>query len=195
MTNIIFVIITALISGLLATVVTIWWQRKNAIYNSKMKVFETLMAYRYEISSEESVKALNSIEVIFYKNQNVRKAYQNFLDEADKNPDLHPNIEDKHLKLLEEISKVLNLKDIHWDEIKRYYYPKGLSEKIQDETVLRKLQIQSSINTIEQNKKQQNAPNDQFAQQAVLQMLPTLLQNPDSMKTLIELGEKFGDKK
>ena len=57
MSNIILVIVTALISGLLATVVTIWWQRKNAVYNSKMEIFKTLMSYRYDITAEESVKA------------------------------------------------------------------------------------------------------------------------------------------
>lgn len=62
MENIALVIITALISGLLATLVTIWWQRRAGIFASKMRIFETLMSYRYMISSEESVKALNSMQ-------------------------------------------------------------------------------------------------------------------------------------
>ena len=66
MENIALVIITALISGLLATLVTIWWQRRAGIFASKMRIFETLMSYRYMISSEESVKALNSNDIIFY---------------------------------------------------------------------------------------------------------------------------------
>lgn len=68
MENIALVIITALISGLLAALVTIWWQRRAEIFASKMRIFETLMSFRYMISSEESVKALNSIDIIFYKN-------------------------------------------------------------------------------------------------------------------------------
>ncbi len=158
MTNIILVIVTALISGLLATVVTIWWQRKNAVYNSKMEIFKILMSYRYNITAEESVKAMNSLNVIFYKSKDVRDAYKNFLDEANKKPDLQPKIEDKHLKLLEEIAKELKL-NIHWDEIKCYYYPQGLSDKIQDENILRKIQIQSAIDTIDRNQQQKNTPN------------------------------------
>ena len=42
MENIALVIITALISGLLATLVTIWWQRRAGIFASKMRIFETL---------------------------------------------------------------------------------------------------------------------------------------------------------
>lgn len=128
MENIALVIITALISGLLATLVTIWWQRRAGIFASKMRIFETLMSYRYMISSEESVKALNSIDIIFYKDKMVRQAYKDFLNEANKRPELNPNIEDKHLKLLEVMSKSLNLDEIHWDDIKHTYYPNGLSE-------------------------------------------------------------------
>lgn len=123
MENIALVIITALISGLLATLVTIWWQRRAGIFASKMRIFETLMSYRYMISSEESVKALNSIDIIFYKDKMVRQAYKDFLNEANKRPELNPNIEDKHLKLLEVMSKSLNLDEIHWDDIKHMLLP------------------------------------------------------------------------
>ena len=101
MQEIILVVVTALISGLLATLLTIWWQRRNNIYNRKMRIFETIMATRFMVSSEESVRALNSIDVVFYKDKDVRVAYQNFLNETDKKPPVPQSIEDKHLKLLE----------------------------------------------------------------------------------------------
>lgn len=82
MENIILVIVTALISGLLATVVTIWWQRRSELRRKKMDIFETLMAYRYMISHQESVNALNSVDVVFYKDKAVRKAYAAFLNET-----------------------------------------------------------------------------------------------------------------
>lgn len=114
MTNLLLVIVTSLISGLLATVLTIWWQYKSSTISQKMRVFETLMSYRYMISSEESVKALNSIDVVFYKDSEVRAAYKDFLNEADKKPEFNPNIADKHLKLLDTMTKALKLGDIHW---------------------------------------------------------------------------------
>ena len=196
MGNIILVITTALISGLLATLVTLWWQKRTAVYNSKMKIFETLMSYRYMIVAEESVHALNSIDVVFYKESSVRKAYADFLNEADKKPELDPNIADKHLKLLEEMAKSLKLKNIHWDDIKHSYYPNGLREKTQEETLLRKVQIQNAINANEAQKQQQNTPmQDQFNQQLMVQLLPELLKNPEGLKSLIEIGDKFGSKK
>lgn len=196
MGNIFLVTVTALISGLLATVLTIFWQKKEALYNRKMKIFETLMSYRYMIASEESVHALNSIDVIFYKDLNVRRAYSEFLKEAEKKPEMNPNIADKHLRLLEEIAKVLKLKDIRWDDIKHSYYPAGLSEKFQEENMLRKLQLQNAVNSTKINNTVQNTPSqEQFSQQLVIQLLPELIKNPEGLKTLLELGERFGDKK
>ena len=88
----------------------------------------------------------------------MRQAYSNFLDETAKRPEMNPNIADKHLKLLEEMAKALNLKNIHWDDIKQSYCPTGLSEKIREETMLRKMQLQSVVNSLENQKNQQNTP-------------------------------------
>jgi hypothetical protein len=196
MDNVIIVIVTALISGLFATLVTIWWQNKAAVRKSKMKIFETLMAYRYMIVAEPSVHALNSIDVVFYKDEDVRRAYADFLNETAKRPEMSPNIPDKHLKLLEEMAKALNLKNIHWDDIKQAYCPNGLSEKIREEELLRKMQLQTAANNIETQKRQQNTPTqEQSNQQLILQLLPAMIQNPEGVKTLMEFGERFGKKK
>ena len=195
MDNVILVVVTALISGLFATLITIWWQGKAAIRKSKMKIFETLMAYRYSIIAEPSVHALNSIDVIFYNDENVRRAYADFLNEAAKRQDMNPNTADKHLKLLEEMAKALNLKNIHWDDIKQAYCPNGLFEKLREEELLRKMQIQTAVNTIESQKEQQNTPSQKQAnQQFVMQLLPELIKNPEALKTLMELGDKFEKK-
>lgn len=196
MDNVFFVIVTALISGLFATLVTIWWQGRAAVRKSKMKIFETLMAYRYMIVAEPSVHALNSIDVVFYKDENVRRAYSDFLNEAAKRPEMNPNTADKHLKLLEEMAKALNLKNIHWDDIKQAYCPNGLFERLREEELLRKMQIQTAANALEVQKEQQNTPaQEQVNQQILLQILPELIKNPDGLKTLMEFGEKLGDKK
>lgn len=195
MSEVILVIVTALISGLFATVIMIWWQKRTETRERKMKIFETLMAYRYMISSQESVNALNSIDVVFYKDKTVRKAYAEFLNEADKKPELNPNIADKHLKLLEEMSKSLGLTEIHWDEIKQSYYPTGLSEKITEEAVLRKIQIQSASNALSHNNSTENTPvTNQFSEQFVAQIIPSLIQNPESLKALIEFSKNKENK-
>ena len=69
-----------------ATIVTIWWQNKSELRKNKMKILQTLMAYRYMIFSQECVDALNSIDVVFYKDTAVRKAYADLLQECAKKP-------------------------------------------------------------------------------------------------------------
>ena len=75
---------TALCSGLVATVVTILWQKYERIKIEKMKIFTILMSRRYDLASEESVSALNMIDVVFYKSNKVRSAWVSFKEE-DKN--------------------------------------------------------------------------------------------------------------
>ncbi len=53
------------------------------------------------------------------------------------------------MKLLEEISKSIGLKDISWANIKHFYYPRGLAERIEDENQLRKVQIRSATIAVE----------------------------------------------
>ncbi len=127
----ILVVCTALISGMMASVVTILWQKHMERYNKKLNIFQTLMACRHKIDTEENVRALNSVDVFFYKDKNVREAYREFLSEMSQTSETagadHRCIErisDKHLKLLEEMSRSLNLGNIHWDNIKKFYYPR-----------------------------------------------------------------------
>lgn len=58
------VFLTALCSGLVATFVTILWQKKSQAKNEKIKIFTILMSKRYDITAEESVNALNMIDVV-----------------------------------------------------------------------------------------------------------------------------------
>ena len=154
------------------------------------------MAYRFMVTTEESVKALNSIDVVFYKDRAVCNAYKDFVSETEKSPELNPNTADKHLKLLEEMAKSLNLKYIEWDSIKHYYYPAGLAKKLEEETVLRNLQIQSAISQLDKNEEKQNTTSErQFSDQMIAQILPDLFKNPDSLKMIIEYSEKNNKKK
>ncbi len=140
-------IITALCSGLIATGVTIFWQKTNQKKEAKRRIFTTLMSKRYEIPAEESVEALNMIDVVFYESPKVRTAWKNFVDATDlpDSPNRDQTVQDKHLKLLEVMAEDIGYKKIKWDEIKHYYYPIGLSSKKQDETTLRKVQISAAI--------------------------------------------------
>lgn len=150
MSNAVLVVVSALISGLLATVVTLYLQHRERVLTEKRRVFSILVSsrYRYDISVEENVRAINSIDVIFYKDKSVRAALVAFFDEADKQAP-GSNIFDKYLKLLEEMAKAVKYTDIHWDRLKRWYYPKGLGEKINQENAIREAQFKSAQATLQ----------------------------------------------
>ena len=188
------IIVTALsvvFSGVVATVITILYQKFSGEQTAKRKVFETAVSYRFFISEEENVKLLNSIDVIFHKNQKVRQAWKSYMDEADKPSSNPQQLNDRYIKLLEEMALACGYKDIRWDDLKRYYYPSGLLNRKNDDEVLKKLQIKTAEKTASDAVGQQNTPqNEQFANQMMLQLLPRLIENPDSFSKQIELTDK-----
>ena len=188
MDNTFLVIITALVSGLCATLITLVWQHRTRIYSNKIDIFRTLMSYRYMISDERCVAALNSIDVVFYRNGNVRIAYKDFWNEINKPTDLNPVIQDKFLRLLEEMAKVLRFKDIHWDDIKRFYYPVALSEKLDGERLLRQLQLKKAMEKNTGYNQQEMTPDVQIA---VLNMITELSKNPESLKAVLSFAESY----
>ena len=188
------IIVTALsvvFSGVVATVITILYQKFSGEQTAKRKVFETAVSYRFFISEEENVKSLNSIDVVFHKNQKVRQAWKSYMDEADKPSSNPQQLNDRYIKLLEEMALACGYKDIRWDDLKRYYYPSGLLNRKNDDEVLKKLQIKAAEKTASDAVDQQNTPpNEQFANQMMLQLLPKLIENPDNFSKLIELADK-----
>ena len=193
MTNTILLISTSLISGLLATIVTLVVQNKIQKKQAKHKIFENLMSYRYALHLQESVNELNKIDVIFYDNDNVIKAWKEFKNEALRagkdieNPNL---LQDKQLKILEEMAKVLGYKKINWVEIKDFYYPKGLANKIQTEAIVN---IKELENTVTPNSSQK--PTQISAEQQMgIEIIKEIIQHPESADTIMTLADKFGNK-
>lgn len=164
MQNIIATALSIIFSGLIATLITIFYQRFSAEQTVKRKVFETAVSYRFFVAEEDNVKSLNSIDVIFHKDTKVRQAWRTYMDEADK-PSVNPQLlNDKYIKLLEEMALACGYKNIKWDDLKRYYYPKGLSDRKTDDEVLKKMQIKAAEKAATESVSEQNTPqSEQFA--------------------------------
>ena len=155
MENVYIVVITSLISGLLATVLTIVCQKLFEIRRNKREIFEILMSHRYLIHDKANVEALNRIDVVFYNNNEVREAWKDYLTMADQaaiNPTKTAELNDKYLKLLEKIALAIGYKKINWENIKKYYFPTGLSTQIVEEATLRKAQIKQASKISSQDK-------------------------------------------
>jgi hypothetical protein len=149
--NIITIIVSSVLSGILATVITLAWQNKSEKVKMKREIFTTLMAYRFNIANAESVKALNCVQVVFYNNEDVRNAWKKFKTVADTVPFIQQNLIDAHISLLEEIAKDLKYNNINWTEIKSSYYPEAIAEEINESKALRKAQLQVVLSNVNQS--------------------------------------------
>ena len=139
------IIISAILSGILATIITLAWQTVSRIRQEKTQIFATLMSKRYDITDEECVRALNMIDVVFYGDTAVRTAWREFKSTTDMydSEEKSELVIDKWLKMLEKMAVCTGHKNIHWDDIKRYYYPRNLSKQKREEEILRQLQIEA----------------------------------------------------
>ena len=88
------------------------------------------------------------------------------------------------------IAPDIGYKDIHWDNIKQYYYPIGLSTKKQDETVLRRVQIDAALAQIKEGQEHKEIAQTDTQTTLNNQMLLKVLENPDSFIKLIDAAEK-----
>lgn len=190
--DMVITVVSIVFSGVAATVITILYQKFSGEKAAKLDVFETVVSYRYYISEEENVKALNSIDVIFHNDTKVRQAWKAYMDEADKVPFNPQVLNDKYIKLLEEMAIVCGYKNIQWDDLKRYYYPAGLSERKMNDENLKKLQIIAAEKTATENASQQNTPqSEQFTNQMMFQLMQEISDNPDILRNLLEAITKM----
>ena len=195
MDNVWIVVITSLISGLIATIATIIYQQISESKKDKKEIFKILMSHRYLISDKDNVEALNRVEVVFYKNKEVRECWKKFLsaaDDAAKNPNNPSNdtdINDKYLRLLEEIAKCTGCEGIDWENIKKYYYPQGLSSKILEESTLRRAQIAQASAVSQQD---QGNRNQMTAEEVGMRFMLKAMESPNGVESIAKIMAMSG---
>jgi hypothetical protein len=109
-------------------------QIKHQKRNDKMQIFKILMTHRIFGWTNESVQALNLIDIVFADDEAVRKQWKVYLDklyvENPTDTELS-KIKIEHEKLLETMANALRYKDIiTWESIQKPYIPKGMTESI-----------------------------------------------------------------
>lgn len=123
-------IIALVIIPILAVVIGQKLQVRSQKRNDKMQIFKILMTSRIFGWTNESVQAMNLIDVVFADDKAVRKQWKICFDKmCVENPtdtDLS-KIKLEREKLLEAMAKSLGYKDIiTWESIQNPYIPKGM---------------------------------------------------------------------
>lgn len=190
-TEIISIVSAAVLSGLVSTLITIFVQKKLVIKKEKDNIFQTLMSHRYLITDKENVEAINKVEVIFYKDSDVRKAWKDFFNTSTSNPTDPSIINDKYIKLISEIAKSLGYEKIEWDNIKDFYYPQGLATKINEEELLRKAQLAQ----ISSNPQAKNDNSQISFDPRGFQLLAKAIEDPQFLNRFISFAEKESARK
>ena len=132
-------ILAIVLSPIVAVGITVWLTQRNEKRKEKMEVFKQLMISRVCASTEDYVKTVNSIDVIFADSKEVRKAWKDLFDEySNKDSDLD-KCRYKHTKLIEAVAQDLGYKNkLEWSEIiSNVYIPRWLIETWEQNNVVK----------------------------------------------------------
>jgi hypothetical protein len=96
----------------------------------RFNVFATVMQGRAEIWSEDTVRALNSIDIAFHRSAKVREAWAELFQALNAKPNVSHVIDERIRKLLKEMASDLGLADaLRLDDFGRVYFPTALGEE------------------------------------------------------------------
>jgi|SRR5580692_6587388 hypothetical protein len=99
-------------------------ERQNERQRLKLQVFSTLMQERAQIHSDNGVRALNLIDMVFNDTREVRDAWSELFQAFHMTPTVQHVIEERLRKLLGAIAKDIGLADqLRPDDLGRVYYP------------------------------------------------------------------------
>lgn len=106
----------------------------------KMDIFKTLMVNRHAVWSVDSVRALNSIDIIFSDDKEVRSRWKEYYDKLciqQPNASDFARINVSRDKLLEAMACSLGYKNkVTWETIQNPYIPKAMVDAQAQETTI-----------------------------------------------------------
>jgi len=125
-------------------------ERQDERQRRKLSVFATLMQERAQIHSENDVRALNLIDVVFNESREVREAWSELFLAFQMKPLLQHVVDERLRKLLSVIAKDIGLADqLRNDDLGRVYFPIVLAQEqfikdMQRQQILANLQGQNA---------------------------------------------------
>jgi hypothetical protein len=126
----------AIVGPVLAVLISIWVQSRIEKRRQKKYIIANLMSTRHQIVSDEIVRNLNMIDIVFHNKKKVRKLWHEYYDMLQNtglnNPTGWKQWNTKKLELIQEMAKAAGFgKKITTIDVDRVYAPVGLSEDAQ----------------------------------------------------------------
>jgi len=139
--NIIAVVLIPIVSVCIGQ----YLQNKEVKRKDKLEIFKTLMANRI-IWTPESVRAMNTIDIVFSKDKKVREAWKEYYSALcipNPNEIQVKQIQQAQIKLLEAMAVSLGYKDkITWETIQNPYMPQGMVDSMGQQQVIQNGQVE-----------------------------------------------------
>lgn len=133
-----------------AVLIAQWLQNRAEKRKDKMQIFKALMTSRAVGWTNESVNALNVLDIVFANDKSVRAAWKEL---SDKYNILKPDEQEQkkiklaEYKLLEAIACSLGYKDkITWETIQNPYMPVGMANQIEAQKNMQQAYFDALIN-------------------------------------------------
>lgn len=136
--------IAIIVIPIVAVIIGQWLQRREKQRDDKMNIFKTLMKDRFLGWTNESVYALNILDIVFSNDKKVIEQWKIYKDRLTiENPtdtDLK-KIDIEKYKLLEVMAKSLNY-DISWETIQNPYFPQGMANTVMQQQNYQNMQTE-----------------------------------------------------
>lgn len=135
MTTVEVLTLTAIVTGPIAAVlISLWLQRRYQRIDARKTVLSALVANRHQVLSQDTVRALNLIDLVFHDEPKVRKLWTEYFEmlgnEGLNNPVGWDQRNKKNVELITEIAKCVGLgRHIAHLDIQRTYSPVGLGQQ------------------------------------------------------------------
>jgi hypothetical protein len=108
--TILYIVVSALLSGLLGVLISNWDHKRNEIKRMKLRVLQQLMGNRYAVNGKAFLEALNQVAVVFHDSKEVITALKSVHEDvmsAQRSRDLSNQ---KLLELFKAMFKHLDIK-------------------------------------------------------------------------------------
>lgn len=104
-----FILISALLSGLLGVGISTWYHQRNEIRRTKLQVLQQLLGNRNDLKGQAFTEALNEVFVVFYDARDVLITLKAFFEVIVSTQKAGPLVDQKLLDLFKAMCKHLRI--------------------------------------------------------------------------------------